>query len=107
MKIDPLAPLRNRQIDSPVWNIGIVLAFPIVILLSLNVSLQWGDKTTDKEGNIVYANKISLPGWSAIPFEGIAIVLSGLGALGIGYGVSTKNTPSAPTEQNYIPPEQR
>lgn len=90
---DPLAPLRHRRIDNPVWNLGIIIAVPLVILLSLNISLQWGDKTTDSDGNVVYANKIALLGWSAVPFSGIASLLASCGALYTGYKVSKKDSP--------------
>lgn len=94
---------EKRSIN-PLWGIVIVFGVPIAVLLvgvlSLEATFQWGATTVDKEGNIKYANNISLRGWEAVPFQAIAgLLTSGTAAYGA-YKLSTKKESLPP------PPEQ-
>ena len=95
----PIDNLKGRRVN-PLWGIAIVVGMPVVIicvgLLSLEATFAWGAATTDKEGNIKYANNISLRGWEAVPFQALAALIgSGTTAYGA-YKLSTKKEPSPP-----------
>lgn len=89
-----LAFAKGRKIDNPLLSIGIVVSLPLLIiaigLLSLEASFQWGATTTNKDGEIVYANRVSLRGWEAVPFQAIAGVIGSATMLYGGYKASHK-----------------